>query len=237
MKLNPIPNEEWEKKYKLLMLDPYLAKKYNREKRLKDHRKYMNNCTPEIMRCTGKSILEIGPGMGEYLELCRDYGHNAFGIDAVITDNEMGSEYAQMSKLMTERQGLNVLYTGFDRYLKMNIEYRQGVIPNMSVFYINMRGCIEQCFKEYMTGPPHKETKDCSKLSWHITPELWEMFELMFAEFDRILVDGGYVYCWANGSANNPEYDNLWLVTLKKFPQFQLFKKVGKLQHKIRKVL
>ena len=237
MELRPVPNEEWQEQYNKLMQDGYLSKKYNRERRIADHKKYMNNCTPEIKRCTGKLIFEIGPAMGEFLELCRDYGHNVFGIDAVIDDNEMGDAYAQMSKLMTDRQQLDVIYTGFDRYLKMDIEYRQGILQNYSVFYINMRGCIEQCFKKYMLGPPHKETKDCSKLAWHITPELWEMFEIMFKEFSRILEDGGYIYCWANGSKNNPEYDNLMLETLKKFPEFQLYKKVGKLQHKIRKVL
>lgn len=237
MKLYPVPNEEWQKKYNLLMLDPYLSKKYNRERRISDHKKYMNNCTPEIKHCTGKNVLEVGPGMGEWLELCRDYGHNVMGIDAVIDDNEMGNEYAQMSKLMTDRQELNVLYTGFDRFLLMDIEYRQGIIPNMSIFYINMRGCVEQCFKDCMTGPPHKQTKDCSQLAWKVTQETWDMFDLMFFEFDRILEDGGYIYIWANGSANNPVYDNFILETLKKFPQFQLYKKTGKLQHKIRKVL
>lgn len=237
MKLYPVPNEDWQKKYNLLMLDSYLSKKYNRERRISDHKKYINNCTPEIKRCTGKNVFEIGCAMGEWLELCRDYGHNVIGIDAVVTDNEMGNEYAQMSKLMTERQELNVLYTGFDRFLLMDIEYRQGIITDGSIFYISIRGAIEQIFKEYMHGPPHRQTKDCSQLKWDITPKLWEVFELMFKEFDRILEDGGYIYIWANGSKNNPEYDNLILETLKKFPQFQLYKKEGKLRHKIRKVL
>ena len=175
--------------------------------------------------------------MGEFLELCREYGYNVFGIDAVVTDNEMGDEYAQMSKLMTERQEIDVLYTGFDRYLLMDIEYRQGIITNGSIFYISIRGAIEQVFKEYMDGPPHRETKDCSKLKWRICPELWEMWDLMLTEFSRILEDGGYLYCWANGSKNNPDYDNLWLETLKKHPELQLYKKTGKLQHKLRKVL
>jgi len=236
MELKPIPNPEWQKKYNLLMLDPYLNRKYNREKRIKDHRKYMGNCTPELKNCTGKNVLEIGPAMGEWLEICREFGHNVFGIDAVVTDNEMGDEYAQMSKLMTERQEIDVLYTGFDRYLLMDLEYRQGIIPNGSIFYINLRGCIEQVFKDYMTGPPHKQTKDCSQLAWKDTPETWEMFERMFTEFDRMLEDGGYIYIWANGSKNNPTYDNYILETLKKFPQLQLFKKVGKVQHKIRKM-
>lgn len=237
MKLNPVPNPEWQAQYDKLMQDPYLAKKYNRERRISDHKKYINNCTPEIKRCTGKNVLEIGPAMGEWLELCREYGHNVFGIDAVVTDNEMGNEYAQMSKLMTERQGIQVLYIGFDQYLQMDLEYRQGVIPNFTVFYINLRGCIEQVFKQHMTGPPHKQTKDCSQLAWNETRETWDAFYSMFEEFDRILEDGGYIYSWANGSKNNPVYDNYMLETIKKFPNLHLFKKVGKLQHKIRRMM
>ena len=88
-----------------------------------------------------------------------------------------------------------------------------------------------------MTGTPHRLTKKASGLAWKIEQHTWDMFYKMFEEFNRILEDGGYIYIWANGSKNNPEYDNLILETLKKFPELQLFKKIGKTRHKIRKVL
>jgi len=239
LELKEIPYNGWEEKYKELMKDKYLSCKYNRERRLKDHVKYINECTPEIKHCTGKTVLEIGCGMGEWLELCREYGHKGMGIEAELADCEMGNEYAKMIKLMAERQELDIKFVDFEKCLSSR-DYADATGAEMkdsSVFYINMRGCIEQCFKRHMIGPPHKETKDCSKLAWAITPALWDLFYKMFEEFNRILEDGGYLYIWANGSKNDPEYDNLILQTLKKFPTLHLFQKKGKLRHKICKRL
>lgn len=232
-KLNPVPSAEWQAKYDELMKDPYLSKKYNRNKRIKDHKEYIKKCTPEITRCIGRTVLEIGPGMGEWLELCSMYGHDGIGIESELNESEMGNEYSQMIKLMAERQNLNINFVGFVNYLYSEDKF----IEPGSIFYINIRGSIEQCFKDYMTGIPHKITKNAHGLKWNITTELWDLWDKMVAEFDRILEVGGFIYCWANGSQNNPEYDNLWLETLKKYPKLKLFKKEGKLQHKIRKVL
>jgi hypothetical protein len=99
-----------------------------------------------------------------------------------------------------------------------------------------MQGSIEQCFKDYMEGPPHKITKDASQLRWKVEKRTWDIFYKMFAEFDRILEDGGYLVIWANGSKNNTAYDNFILETAKKFPAFKLFKKSGKRFHKFRKL-
>ena len=95
-----------------------------------------------------------------------------------------------------------------------------------------MRGCIEQCFKDHMTGTPHRKTKKASGLRWNTDQATWDMFYTMFEEFNRILVDGGYLVIHANGSKNNAEYDNFILETAKKFPAFKLFKKIKKTFHK-----
>lgn len=229
LELKKIPYESWTKRYNTLMKNPYLAKKYNRAKRIKDIRKYIGEHTPELKRLAGKTVLEIGPGMGEWLEVCRAFGHNVIGIDAKIDDCEMGNEYIQMSKLMTDRQKLSVHYKGFDTYLKEPVNV---LIPNNYIFYINMRGCIEQCFKDHMTGTPHRKTKKASGLRWNTDQATWDMFYTMFEEFNRILVDGGYLVIHANGSKNNAEYDNFILETAKKFPAFKLFKKIKKTFHK-----
>ena len=228
-KLYPGPGIQWQQKYDKLMKDRYLSKKYNRTRRIQDKKEIIHKVTPEITHRTGKKILDIGPGPGEFLEWCRQYGHTVKGIDAKITDCEMGNEYIQLSKLMTERQQLDVEYCGFMDFLAR--EHTAG-----EYFYIVMQGSIEQCFKEHLKGPPHRETKKSSGLKWMMTPELEADFTRMFEVFDTLLEDGGYIFIWANGSKNNPDYDDLVLRTLEKFPDLQLFKKAGKLQHKIRKM-
>jgi len=228
MQLHEYPREGWRKDFDGLMKDPYLSKKYNRERRIKDHRKYMGAFTPELKHVKGKKILDIGCAMGEYLEICREFGHEIQGVDAPLEDCEMGNEYIRLSKLMTERQHIPVDYCGLQAWL--NKAHAAG-----EYFYINMRGCIEQCFYEHQSGTPHRVTHNAGGLKWIITKELQDKFELMFKMFSHILEDGGRIAIWANGSKNNPEYDNLILETLKKFPELHLVKKIGKLQHKIQK--
>ncbi len=233
VKLKPVPNKEWQQKYNKLMKDEYLSKKYNRDKRIKAKRKYITEHCPEIKHCKDKLILDIGPGPGEFLEVCREFGHRVMGIDAPINDCEMGNEYIQLSRLMTKRQKLGVIYCGFEEWLKepLDDEFKN------TAFLINLQGSLEQCFKDYMTGPPHRETKNAGLLSWVIDDKLKVLFYKMFAEFDRILEDGGYVLIYGNGAKNAPQYDNLILRTAEKFPAFKLYKKQGKTLHKFRKVL
>ena len=240
LELKPVPYEGWQKKYNALMQDKYLSKKYNRNKRIKEKRAYMGKITPELKHCKGKLVLDIGCGMGEYLEIVRDLGHRGIGIDAKLNDCEMGNEYIKMAQLMRDRQDLPIFYMGFDNWLQSADRDQRTdfpiIMPN-SVYYINSQGSIEQCLKDYMEGPPHLLTKDASQLKWKIEERTWDIFYKMFQEFDRILEDGGYVVIWGNGAKNVESYDNLILETAKKFPAFKLFKKDGKRFHKFKKVV
>lgn len=230
MKLKPVPNKTWQQKYDKLMTDPYLSKKYLRERRLKDKQKYINELCPEVKRLKDKLIIDIGPGPGEFLELCREYGHKVLGIDAKLKDSEMGDEYIQMSKLMTTRQKIDVMYCGLVDF----IETKSAEIKDDSVLLINSQGSIEQSFAQYMEGPRHRETKNASLLSWVITEELTALFDKMFVEFARMLNISGSVLIWANGAKNSPQYDNMILNSAAKCGLKLVYKK-GKTLHKFRK--
>ena len=230
MKLYDIPRNKWQAEYDQLMTDPYLSKKYNRERRIKDLRKFMGECTPELKHCKEKRVLDIGCAFGEYLEICREMGHYPSGVDAVIEDCDMGDEYIRLSQLMTERQKIKVAYTGLQAWVEE--QHGEG-----EFFYIVSRGAINQCYKEHLLGPSHKITKDSGAQTWDMSPELWQKFYNLFFAINHVLEDGGFFYCWANGSANDPMYDHLFLQTLKKFPNLQLMKKIGKLRHKVKKVV
>ncbi len=236
LELKPIPYNGWQEKYNKLMQDKYLSKKYNRKKRIKDKRAYMGKITPELKHCKGKTVLDIGPGPGEWLEICRDLGHIGIGIDAKVSDCEMGSEYIKLSRLMTDRQKVEVWYWGFDNYLTQPYnEHDLGKIKAGSVFYINSQGSIEQCLKDYMEGPPHRKTKKASGLRWKVEQQTRDIFYTMFQEFDRILEPNGYIVIWGNGAKNVESYDKFITETAEKFPSFKLIKRDGPRFHKFRK--
>jgi len=228
----PAPSPEWEKEYHELMKDPYLKKKYNRERRIADKKKYIDTDTAEVKAATGKRVLDIGPGPGEWLEWCRAYGHIPYGIDAVVEIGEMGYEYTRLSQMMAERQELDILYNG----LMVNIADGFSMFEDKSIYFINSQGALAQCFADHMIGPPHRETKDSGQLSWDINEVLIGLFKMMFDGFNRILEPGGYIFIWINGSKNDHEYDRLLRGTLDKIPSLRLIKKKGNRWHKIQKV-
>jgi len=174
---------EWERKFKKLLTDPFLKKKYNRERRIREKKAYINENCPSL-KTGGKTVLDIGPGPGEFLELCRHYGNRVFGIDAAPDDCEMGENYLKLSKMMCERQKLSVDYTGFSGKTKF--------YSNM-IDFINSQGAIEQCFYDLLEGPPHRETHMAGLLSWKKGPEMHKRFIDMWTEFFRILTPGGNV--------------------------------------------
>lgn len=229
MELYPIPRANWQQEYDKLMQDNYLKHKYNRNRRIKDLRKFMGSCTPELKHCTKKRVFEIGPAFSEYLEICREKGHYVSGVDAPIEDCDMGDEYIRLSRLMTERQKIKVAYIGLQAWVDKE-EHAEN-----EFFYIVSRGAINQCYKEHLLGPSHKITKKSNLQSWDMSEALWKKFEKLFYVINHVLEDGGYFYCWANGSANDPMYDHLVLRTLEKYPSLHLMKKIGKLQHKMQK--
>src|SRR5690606_26418783 len=77
VQLNPPPSAEWQYAAATLLDDPWLARKVDRERRLKEHRAYMERYCAEL---DGKGlVIDIGPGPGEFLELCRAKGHDILG--------------------------------------------------------------------------------------------------------------------------------------------------------------
>lgn len=221
MKLLDIPYEGWQAEYDRLMKDPYLSKKYDRKRRIKEKRQYITEKLPEVKNCGG-FVVDIGPGPGEFLEVCREFKNKIQGIDAKIDDCEMGDEYIQLSKLMTDRQRVPVLYNGFE-------DYRIPVDQKVTI--INMQGSIEQVLKHILDGPSHKQTKKANKLSWRGQLLLESELEHMFKEFNRVLCDGGIVSIWANGTKEDNIY-NESICDISRNIGFVLLKREGKRYHK-----
>ena len=223
-----IPNNIWLNNFEKVIKDKYIAKKYNRKNRLISKIEYINNFIPEIKLGNGY-VLDIGPGPGEFLELCRYYNNKIIGIDAKLEESEMGNEYMKISQLMTERQKIPVLYSGFENYLENKLPFDDGELS-----IVNSQGSIEQVFKNNLVGPSHLETKKASLLSWNFDKDLINKFELLFSEVNRVLKKDGLFVIYANGSKNTEEYHN-FILKISKKTNFSIEKNYNFNFHKMKK--
>lgn len=186
--------EEWDE----LMKDPWLVKKTDRARRIKEISAYIaNNCADEFMS-EGGLIVDVGPGPGEFLEIARYHGNDIMGVDAPTGDGGMGNAYVRASRLMHIRQNIPVMYQRFTLWLCAQHASTNPCRPKL----INFRGSIEQCFSKQMHGPPHHLHQDCSKLSWKEDGATEDAIRQAFKIMHDLLVDGGAILIHANGAKN-----------------------------------
>lgn len=233
LKLLDVPRTGWEDEYNHILLDEYVSKKYNREKRLGEKRTYIGKYIPEfyneILKSTEKKVVvDLGPGPGEFLELFRDKGYVVIGFDAKIGDSEMGDEYLKLSRLMVERQQLDVRYVGVETLFRFPFE-------DGEVLVVNSQGSIEQIFKDFLIGEPCRIHKDCRKLSWDMSDKMVERITGFLKEIYRILKKGGVCLIYGNGTKNNQHYANLIRDVVGSIDGFYLELDVEDRLHKIRK--
>ena len=187
-----------EEEFKNVMQDPYVSKKYNRENRIKEKQKYISKYFSGIKE--GCKILDLGPGPGEFLEVFREKGCDGIGIDALLDDSEMGNEYMRLASLMTKRQKLDIRYVGVENLNNLPFE-------DETFGVINSQGSIEQIFRDYLVGVPHKEHKNCNKLAWSLDSNMKKAFMDFFKEAHRILIKNGILLIYGNGAKNTSDYD------------------------------
>lgn len=205
--LQDIPSPEWREEFETLLKHPYIQKKYNRPWRLGQKTKYIDEHLPEVKK-TGY-VLDIGPGPGEFLEICRAYGNKILGIDAKVEESMMGYPYCRLSKMMTQRQKVPVLYENFESYLE---EERRLPIEDGVLTVINSQGALEQVFRKHIKHPPSPGDGSATvshKGIWKVSRQLITQFQFMFEEFKRTLVKGGVIFWYGNGSNNPLTYHNL----------------------------
>ena len=218
------PGDFWEKEFKRVMEDSFIQKKYNRERRINDKVEYIDKFIPEIKEKHG-IVLDIGPGPGEFLEVCRHYGNEVEGIDASIGNSLMGNPYLTLSKLMTLRQHLKIAYSDFLVKLSSGFDYKDN-----SLICINSQGSIEQAFNIFMKGtnPPHE-------WSWVEGAPVQRGFYNLMDEASRVLMPGGIVFIYANGSGNDAYYDDMIKRSVKQAKGLEIAHTDNKHIHKIKK--
>ncbi len=230
IKLLNIPNANWDSLYQEVIRNPFIKKKYNREKRISSKIEYIKENLPEVLS-GNKYILDIGPGPGEFLEVCRFYNNKIVGIDARQNESEMGNEYLRLSMLMSERQKLPIKYIGFDSFLDgKELPFKDGELD-----IINSQGSIEQVFKDSMLGEPVRNHHISKIMSWDFKEETLKKFNHIFKEFNRVLKKNGIVLIFGNGAANVEEY-NKNIIKYSKINGFSMSKNLHSRLHKMKKI-
>lgn len=200
------PYDNWEDEYNRIISDPFIQRKYNRDRRLNDKLSYISEWTPEVMH-GGGFVIDIGPGPGEYLELCRFFGNKIKGFDAKPDLSMMGDNYVKLSILMAKRQKISIIFDNF-----INIIENDNTIQEDTVSLINSQGAIEQIFKNHIEFPEgiNKEGWIPSHNGcWVLSEECQEDFNNMFLRFNKWLRPKSKIVIYPNGSKNNEVFDNI----------------------------
>jgi len=106
---------------------------------------YVDGHTPELFQDRPLNVLEIGPGMGWWLLLAKELGHNVLGVDLPSGEDSFDPKgdnlksFVSCYQAITEHLDLNVQYAGFNRYLNGDSGY--WLKPN-SLDMIHSRGSM-----------------------------------------------------------------------------------------------
>ena len=195
---SPTPSEEWLERWDTLMLDDWLRRKLDRERRVREHVEYLDRWCPEFWTFEGSgAVTDLGCADGVLLDLAREMGYEVMGVDACSGEGGMGDDYLR---------GHSVFEAGAQHFFKTCPAAGDGLL-------VNSRGSLEQMFADYMEGPPHHLHHDCKRLWWRLSDyrlldqALGRMFRWVAAE----LKPGGVMLIHANGSANHDEFAPLLL--------------------------
>lgn len=199
--LHDVPSAAWQASFDKAASTPYMRKKYNRERRLKDKAEYIKSHCPSVVHGLSGMIVDIGPGPGEFLELCRHYGNAVMGIEAPDGDGGMGDDYWTLSTLMHQRQQLAMSYGGWQTIVG-------GDYPGeKTVALFNSQGSWSQAYSDFLDGEPHHVSHDATAQQWRFGPELSVAWCEAFCWMRSRLIPGGVVLIYDN--VTGPERDQI----------------------------
>ena len=105
----PMPDAYQQAQDDLRQVLPRKLNYHDRQRGLKAMGRYAQKYTPELARDEDMTVLEVGPGVGYWMEIARALGHSPFGVDATPYAANVESY-----RDMTEALDLPVQYIGFD---------------------------------------------------------------------------------------------------------------------------
>lgn len=186
----------WQRQFdELLAGSTYLQEKYNRERRLVDKAEYIDTYCRILHGQPHGTVVDVGCGPGEFLELCRARGWTIFGIEAPVPAAcGMGDKYHELSRLMCARQHVPVDWSGIHSVCD---DLATGNCPRLAerVALWNFQGSWGLCWARHLIGTrPMNQPWKAPSLSWDIGGELIKRWTAALAIMrDTLLPDGAIV--------------------------------------------
>lgn len=177
----------------------WATKKLDMDRRRKELERHISMNIPELHRMDPGLVIDIGPGPGDFLALCRELGHGILGIDAPHGKGGMGDPYLKLCEKHCKELRVPVLKCGLCGFV-----LRDDLYENVAL--IHLRGSIEQASAHRMSGPPHDEHHECKQLDWIDDKFTVLWFQTMLGMFSKILRPGGMVYIHANGTKSTDKW-------------------------------
>jgi len=195
-----------------------LEDKLNMEKRRIDLYNYINSFLPEIKTLPledkqNKYVIDLGPGPGDFLGICREYGFKIKGYDARFDSIKgMGMDYVNLSAIFAKEKNIPIDYCNFEETGFIGIE-------DNSVYIINSRGSFEQIFSKYLLGVPIENHHNSKKLKWNHSENMYNQISIFLDTCYSKLTTNGYLFIAFNGTEDN----TLFILNLKNIINVEKF--------------
>lgn len=183
----------------------FIREKFNRQHLLTYKLAYVREWLPELATHERGRVLDLGPGFGEFMEICTALGHSPVGVDSAMGE-EMGQEYFSLSRMMIERQRLVVAYADV-----CALANGRGAVPpeldlaRLGAFWlVNAQGSIEQILDSSMRGSPLVQGAHGEEpRTWFEDSSTADALRTLFRWVYALLETGGLFTIFFNGYPNH----------------------------------
>jgi hypothetical protein len=202
--------EDWkmvffDEKEDALLSHPWILKKFDREKRIADKERYIDNYLPEIKK-GGLDILDIATGPGEMLELAEQWKNNPVGIEycSGMFKRENDFLYEQYNILRHKEKNLRVIYTDINDLIICSAGYHRLSADTGPFDIINCQHAINFIARHVFNNHPEREYKNDGE--WIFNDEFDLFFNRYFQWCRAHLKSRGVVMLAALRAVNEKEY-------------------------------
>lgn len=219
------------------MIEPFdeewARQKLDMPRRRRELEAYIDRWLPELRTMEPGLVIDVGCGPCDFLELCREMGHEVVGVDAASGDCGMGDAYLDLCEAECRKRNVTVCREGWHWFSD------RGNYDG-TVAVLNFRGSIEQCYAHLMVGPSHSLHHDCRELDWDTDhaiklPARRPILSDVFVVADLWLRNGGLLMIRANGTKSTDGWYDKTMRRLALLFKFELIDQDGLLAHKWRK--
>jgi hypothetical protein len=214
--LKDIP-EQFKDTYKELITNPHVQFKMERNRRIDEKLRYVTKYLPEVMS-GGLSVLDLGTGPGEFLEVVRSFNCKGIGINPPenhrwlnLSDSVLSKyhedrilKYNEFSKINISRQLLEVkTFDVFNCIMNENKE-----LENMKFNIINCQDAINLILIKHYEVHSEIDNYKNKRIfgNWIINDDFYNCLNKMIDFFDKLLMPNGSILISALASTNDKKY-------------------------------